>query len=364
MKKPRGYIRPEVSLGSWFPDVTLVPDGQWLKWQPIGEAQNLAIEPEACTSFGTLNAVEFLERQEFGDTTNWSDRFLAYASGTTKQGNNPDTVINTLKTKGDVTEADWPYTNADNTWNSFYETPPQALYEKALEMVAEYNFDAKPIGTDLQSLMNGLKCSPIGVAGFAWAKDNNGLYYTPKGVQPCHWFIIVGYEQNKYWYAFDSYSPYVKKLRWDYEFDIARQYTLHNNVKNQSAWQSFLAWFQVTIQQMFHVGDYSKERLGGSKRSPEWPKARAAHLKVQPTCQVCGGTSKLNVHHIRPFHLHPELELDPNNLITLCTGNKTINCHLRFGHWDNFRTKYNPHIIEDASKWRCRFLATVENENL
>ena len=114
------------------------------------------------------------------------------------------------------------------------------------------------------------------------------------------------------------------------------------------------------IQRIFGWGDYARN-FGGT-RSPLWPAARAAHLKLQPTCIVCGGTSGLQVHHVRPFHIHPELELDPTNLVTLCTGNKTLNCHIRFGHLDNFKDKWNPNIREDAAVWLARFNASTEQE--
>ena len=34
---------------------------------------------------------------------------------------------------------------------------------------------------------------------------------------------------------------------------------------------------------------------------------------------ISGGLAKkkLNVHHVKPFHLYPQLELDENNLITV-----------------------------------------------
>lgn len=93
-----------------------------------------------------------------------------------------------------------------------------------------------------------------------------------------------------------------------------------------------------------------------ARRSPGWRKVRADHLKRQPLCAVCGTSSGLEVHHIRPFHLYPERELDPTNLITLCekTGG---GCHLRFGHLWCFRS-FNPTVAEDALDWqvkiRCR----------
>ena len=75
----------------------------------------------------------------------------------------------------------------------------------------------------------------------------------------------------------------------------------------------------------------------GNKRSPEWPAARKAHLKLFPACAVCGVKKPVEVHHIKPFHTHPELELDPANLITLCESD-SHNDHFLFGHLLDWRS--------------------------
>jgi len=85
----------------------------------------------------------------------------------------------------------------------------------------------------------------------------------------------------------------------------------------------------------------------GSKRSNHWPSVRAEHLKKNPTCSVCGGTKKIEVHHIRPFHVDPSLELDESNLVSLCEGQKSINCHLVFGHLGNFKS-FNVDVVSNA----------------
>lgn len=90
------------------------------------------------------------------------------------------------------------------------------------------------------------------------------------------------------------------------------------------------------------------------KRSDKWPAVRKAHLAKHPVCEVCGGDKKLEVHHKKPFHLHPELELDPKNLITLCEAkNNGANCHLLFGHLGNFKS-FNLMVVKDAQSWSCK----------
>lgn len=82
-------------------------------------------------------------------------------------------------------------------------------------------------------------------------------------------------------------------------------------------------------------------------RSKEWHHAEKEHLAKEPDCQWCGATTRLQVHHIRPFHLAPELELDPGNLITLCEEGGYLNCHLIHGHLGSFQS-FNLRIREQC----------------
>lgn len=87
------------------------------------------------------------------------------------------------------------------------------------------------------------------------------------------------------------------------------------------------------------------------KRSWKWPALRRKTLKAAGCCAACGGTTKLQVHHIKPFHLFPKLELEPSNLIVLC-GAKGRQCHLRIGHgrdWD----LWNPNVVAHAATLRA-----------
>lgn len=85
------------------------------------------------------------------------------------------------------------------------------------------------------------------------------------------------------------------------------------------------------------------------KRSPRWGAISKEFLKNHPECAICGSKNKLNVHHIKPFHLYPELELDPSNFITLCMGKSE--CHLAFGHGDNFSC-FCPNIRDYVNEYK------------
>ena len=79
-------------------------------------------------------------------------------------------------------------------------------------------------------------------------------------------------------------------------------------------------------------------------RSPHWQKLAHDTVVAHPFCAASGLKHDLQVHHERPFHVHPELELDPSNLIVL---NRTY--HLIFGHLGDWKS-WNADVRKDAAR--------------
>ena len=75
-------------------------------------------------------------------------------------------------------------------------------------------------------------------------------------------------------------------------------------------------------------------------RSSKWSKVRKEFVKLYPTCSVCGKKKGLEVHHEIPFHVRPDLELDTNNLVTMCRRH-----HFAIGHLEYWKA-YNGKLIE------------------
>lgn len=99
-------------------------------------------------------------------------------------------------------------------------------------------------------------------------------------------------------------------------------------------------------------------RKHGRERSPQWPRVEHEHRLREPACAVCGYKGKhIQVHHIKPFHLHPHLELDPNNLITLCCA-KGRDHHLLLGHLDSWHS-YNEQVRVDARHFHHQTAAQI-----
>jgi 5-methylcytosine-specific restriction protein A len=88
-----------------------------------------------------------------------------------------------------------------------------------------------------------------------------------------------------------------------------------------------------------------------SGRSPLWSQVRKEHLKKQPFCQACGSKIRPEVHHIEPFHVNPERELDPSNLITLCDKY----CHYTVGHLMDYKS-WNTNVVQDSKVYLDKVL--------
>lgn len=73
-----------------------------------------------------------------------------------------------------------------------------------------------------------------------------------------------------------------------------------------------------------------------ARRSPKWPALEKAWLIDHPTCEGCGTTKHLQVHHKLPVHVDPTKELDRLNLMTLCMT-PGWECHFILGHKRNWR---------------------------
>lgn len=75
-------------------------------------------------------------------------------------------------------------------------------------------------------------------------------------------------------------------------------------------------------------------------RSSKWNSVRKAHLLQYPKCCVSGLKTNLDVHHVKPYYLFPDLELDFDNLRTISRP-----YHFLIGHLCNW-SRYNENFDE------------------
>jgi 5-methylcytosine-specific restriction endonuclease McrA len=79
------------------------------------------------------------------------------------------------------------------------------------------------------------------------------------------------------------------------------------------------------------------------RQNRKWLDLQRKHRRNNPNCAICGTNQNIEIHHILPFKENPELELDENNLISLC--GKYNNCHLIHGHLGNYNN-YNRNLLQ------------------
>ena len=95
----------------------------------------------------------------------------------------------------------------------------------------------------------------------------------------------------------------------------------------------------------------------GALRSNQWPELRREFLQYNPLCAVCEKNRRIELHHIFPFYIRPDLELSKNNLIQLCREH-----HFLFGHLLDFK-KFNLQVRKDAKEWNNKIKNVIKVVN-
>ena len=113
---------------------------------------------------------------------------------------------------------------------------------------------------------------------------------------------------------------------------------------------------------LIRLADVAPPKPSPRKRSSAWPEWSDRYMARHPFCAVTGRLIWRNgkfiveaaLHHIVPFHLDPERELDETNVLPM-TEAPPFNAHLIVGHLGDWRS-FNPEVVEDARKWREKIL--------
>ena len=211
------------------------------KYLPAPEFQKKKAETMACVSFSHNNCVETLGNfydlsRLFKVDFNISDRGLAKMSGTTRQGNSPNKVCETFRTKGFLFENQYPYSDDLDSWEDFYRALSSSLFAQALKNLGLIEYNHIWIRSNPVSIIDGLQRASIQSIGYAWLYDNGRGVYVDGGNSPTHAFEIFDYVYGKYWLAYDTYDEdfmydnhpekkdFIKKLDWNFKFgDYSKQ---------------------------------------------------------------------------------------------------------------------------------------------
>ena len=222
----------------------LQEDGQWDAFLPLPEYQALGIETQACTVFGTLSACEMVIKKKYQNEENFSDRWLAWNADITPNGASPHTTAEYLRKGGSPFQDKWDYTESINTWEKFYETPPAHLIDCAKkDFLDRYSFGHEFVPSDVNSIKEALKYSPLGVSVYAWTKKDGDIFYKPSNATENHWVLCYGWAERDGRFLlkiFDSYDNITKM--YDGMPTIIKRYELNKKSEKKS-----LSWLDILL---------------------------------------------------------------------------------------------------------------------
>ena len=176
------------------------PSGDWRPFLPPGEKQvtdNYQTDFLDCVTRSLQNAIETQEKFLTGNQYDYSDRWTAKRSGTTKQGNYLYKVADQVRYDGLVLESEYPDI-ATGTWEEQYADIPEPLNTQLIangqKWKEKWDFKYEFIPLNKQAMLDHIKQAPLQL------------------VIPGH--AVVGFlcEQDIVDY-FDSYSPFEKKVQ-------------------------------------------------------------------------------------------------------------------------------------------------------
>ena len=205
-----------------FPTQPLQENGQWDDHLPAVEQQNINFETNGCVSFATTSIIEILHKRRFENEPNYSDRYVIVGSETDpNSGNTPKRVADTIrKTYGNVEEKLYPFTD---TFEEFFKPLETGIIWQGKGWLKRYTFGYEKVLGHPEVMKEALKSSPLGVAVYAWQEEGD-YYVRPEGYPDVHYCVLYGYEDKKFWKVFDSYEGNLKKLAWDFKFNIVNRY--------------------------------------------------------------------------------------------------------------------------------------------
>ena len=155
-------------LGAVLPFEERNPSGDWESVLPPEERQsNDGGDSMSCVTFAILNGIETQEKYQTGFFQEYSDRWIAKMSGTTREGNYLWKVAENIRKIGLVKEESYPKPPAPWTWGEYHKFIPADLQAKleaeGQEWLKKWDVKYESVAFDKESLMKHLKMAPLTV---------------------------------------------------------------------------------------------------------------------------------------------------------------------------------------------------------
>jgi hypothetical protein len=243
-----GFVAPVITddqyvLGaSKLPTNVLVANRNWLPFRTGDERQRRIFETFGCTCYNTLKSISQLEKRIYGETKNYSERFIYILAGVKPPGADPHVICETIRKYGLIPEEMLPFDDSITSLEQYAD--PKAITPEMIdegfgwkvrnEFMHEWVFNSNlhSLEEKQRRIHEALQYSPLGASVDGW-REENGLYTKPAGGEDNHWTEVAGTTQNYYHTADDSYDPFEKKLAYTYDFGFMKRYHLRRRTPEE-----------------------------------------------------------------------------------------------------------------------------------
>lgn len=240
--EPEAWVFGSANLPSYATREILQPSGDWREYLPLEEKQmKFGVESQGCVSYTLLSICEMLIHKKYNLKVNFADRFLAKVSETTRNGNSPQRVAETLRKVGVPKEEAWPFTENINSWDKFYAPIPPKLYELAREFLNEWNFKHYIVPSNPEAIQDALQFSPLGISVAAWTEGKHEVYQQ-RGQDNHFTTCYASNDFGKYYNIFDSYDSFLKKYSHEAKPAIVKGFYIGDVVSTNWIWDLLKAF--------------------------------------------------------------------------------------------------------------------------
>lgn len=247
--RPTDFIAGDANISST--SLSRLDSGDWRPFLPESEAQNsIYFDSMACVTFSAIKTISIhlnrllsdkaipvgtlveMEKQGYlkDDKFNFSERFTAKMSGTTRMGNYAVSVWDSIRKDGLIPESDWAYPRGKTTpafeWDDYYAPIPDALKEKGKAFLKFFDISYQWLATGggaTDAQFNAwLKVGPIQILTPVCPPWNTTEVVPACGRTVSHATTMIARKDGAVIIA-DHYSPFVKQLSLDYSIPYALQ---------------------------------------------------------------------------------------------------------------------------------------------
>lgn len=140
------------------------PSGDWRPYLVKREKQYGKEDSLSCVSFSACSAIEIQEKFITGKEPNYSDRWIAKMSGTTREGNYLYKVGDTIRNLGLVSEEDYP-ASPNYTFDEFHSEIPEPLLSqlktKGRKWLEQWDVKTEFVTATKEEMIKHLKHAPL-----------------------------------------------------------------------------------------------------------------------------------------------------------------------------------------------------------